>query len=137
MEASIFYGKLPFYFGSFQFFMEFFILFWKLPFFYGIFPFYFGSLYIIMEASIKLRVLPSYPNFYETQGHKLMKFEEKNEEIRKKEKFISEVLEKKYDDDIKSKTEESHSRKSSGSNYFTETIGNLESLYELNKALRI
>ena len=69
------------------------------------------------------------------QGHKLMEFEEKNEEIRKKEKFISEVLEKKYDDDIKTKTEKSQSRKSIGSNYFTETIGNLESLYYFNKAL--
>ena len=71
------------------------------------------------------------------QGHKLIKFKEKNEEIREKEKFISEVLEKKYTEDIKPNSETSQSQKNSGTNNFTENVGNLESLYHFNKALKI
>ena len=69
------------------------------------------------------------------QSHKFMKFEEKKEEIRNKEKFISEVLEKKYIEEIKPKSEASHPQKNSGNNNFTEKIGYLDSLYHFYKAL--
>ena len=70
------------------------------------------------------------------QRHAFVEFKIKNKEISEKEKFILDVLKKKYNDVIKIKSETSEiSEEKRRTNNFTETLGDLVSLCQFIEAL--